>query len=1550
MNSNQSDLTGKNAGNSAPKTLQESSSDMFAFNLLTDSNLESLQQTSLPENSKRRNPVLGLNTTRLLSVEPASGDGTARDPGEGSPYEPSTTFTSMSSTSLSKEYPFLKIGSEDESPYNKFTSSKSSPVTTPEKTAPLLPRSETPSTLPDPGMETLMLSDLMKELEKENSPKDSKNDNSEEISAGKRPAKRRRDTADSALLSSLLDEVENSEKRATEGTSSPNTYEAARTPKSSSHKRLKSILNSSHKKDGKHRVARRIVAFGSPEAAEYNVGSPSVSMTPMHPKSVKEKYRVPTAMDDMEEEDRIEQSFSPSSHIVSNNSKQDSPRAEETAELEAGLSGFLMQHGNSSMMASIDESVIEHAKSSIQHSSRDEETAPLEGDLNALISSTKRNCRETGEVCEHSISFDETAELEGGLSVLLGERSDTQLTLSVDESLQDNRDDSTANFTNAEETVGLEKNITCLIAGAAENCPPYPSISDRRPDITVDETTELEGDMTRLISQGSDPSLMEPIDESRIENAPELEYEDTLYAAHRTQADRSNLNRNNQMHNGESTVELETNISTLVEGNIDDEQNDEKRCSLQSMTRDPLNHHQPETSDSLAFEMVSPLTNPGKMAKKNEKNSVGSSAQDQHSIELDGNISSIIKGGEKRTIYLSPKGRQSDASCMSDDSSRGKSNPKTPAPLKSIASQDESHTIPLDTNLGDLIASQLDNLSEKADESSWSNLAEESTDSHNRSVVGDSPPEETVALDVNTGIPFEDAGGFRDSRNSVKGPVDVILPRIMNGDDVTTNPPSRIRIEEEKEISVERVGPPILSPHASEILPNAPNWSKVKSGEGNEQTLTCADVSASDQNTVELEGNIASLLCSLGTAHEEVKTIQIDGAMTSLLLNNGMTCHGSDRSEGASLGESNPPSTIATSLDKSHTIQLDSNLGDLIASQFNDLSEEADESSRSNLAEDSQRMDSRSVFGHSPPVKTVEGNVEDAGFSESQNSKHSSVDNFPPRKMYGNDGTGKLLSPRKQKYPLIKSSHQDTRFTSSHESKASSISYLRLSKSDDTVSELGMHTSNEFSKTSSELSEPIAEKSLEPVDMELNEILQHGNIDTTQNFLSESDAFLNALGISAECKNALVKGESESLILQICEDIERQIDECRFDVEREYEHFANENEDLLRTLQRILRASHRDGDSYQVYSQVNYGLQTSCDEAIGHMRQWLRQVTSIYNETLSTSILPELQQENKFVLDKFNAICSLQTQMATVVKKRMRRSKKRILKRQKSSIFFCEKEILELESQVQNAEKNVEKLNRSSKSLHQILETNHQFEALLKNEKMCFKSADTSYFKFFAVEKLHNWVLAGSTESAFGIIFKGSLDETSLLISFTIAESSIVSFDANRLQLPTSTCSFFSDNVLKNKTTHPAVSDFFSKKVDLLCKDLRRIEISSPKNIPSFIHFVELKISRIDAASKELGYALDQCKNAYLQQSKIATDAYELTTYIIDPSAVESRLQVTFSIPDCYPFAPGTHELHPVKSSPRNVSITNELIRTYNPAFGVLSRTVKSLSQKFSNL
>lgn len=69
------------------------------------------------------------------------------------------------------------------------------------------------------------------------------------------------------------------------------------TSKSESASAPKSILNSSKKKQSASDSQRRkTVAFGSPEAAEYHIGSPSVSLTPMPSNRAKAMFSIPSAL------------------------------------------------------------------------------------------------------------------------------------------------------------------------------------------------------------------------------------------------------------------------------------------------------------------------------------------------------------------------------------------------------------------------------------------------------------------------------------------------------------------------------------------------------------------------------------------------------------------------------------------------------------------------------------------------------------------------------------------------------------------------------------------------------------------------------------------------------------------------------------------------------------------------------------------------------------------------------------------------------------------------------------------------------------------------------------------------------------------------------------------------------------------------------------------------------------------------------------------------------------------------------------------------------
>lgn len=75
-----------------------------------------------------------------------------------------------------------------------------------------------------------------------------------------------------------------------EGNKYPHTPSAAsgKAPKTP-----KSIISSARMRGIR---PRKNVEFGSPEVAEYNINSPSLSMTHMHPESIRKRWAIPKSL------------------------------------------------------------------------------------------------------------------------------------------------------------------------------------------------------------------------------------------------------------------------------------------------------------------------------------------------------------------------------------------------------------------------------------------------------------------------------------------------------------------------------------------------------------------------------------------------------------------------------------------------------------------------------------------------------------------------------------------------------------------------------------------------------------------------------------------------------------------------------------------------------------------------------------------------------------------------------------------------------------------------------------------------------------------------------------------------------------------------------------------------------------------------------------------------------------------------------------------------------------------------------------------------------
>lgn len=169
----------------------------------------------------------------------------------------------------------------------------------------------------------------------------------------------------------------------------------------------------------KRKKGRKLVAFGSPQAAEFNSSSPSASLTPMPTEAAKLQYKVPdNSMMSESSADTSTASASLNITIDSNVGKFDTNDDDDnTVELEGDLNA---------LMTSVSQG---HGTNEVDD---DENTVELEGDISTLLANAEDNNGAADDGSVDTIEADEhdrTVELEGDLSSLLSAVSNTSNTL-----------------------------------------------------------------------------------------------------------------------------------------------------------------------------------------------------------------------------------------------------------------------------------------------------------------------------------------------------------------------------------------------------------------------------------------------------------------------------------------------------------------------------------------------------------------------------------------------------------------------------------------------------------------------------------------------------------------------------------------------------------------------------------------------------------------------------------------------------------------------------------------------------------------------------------------------------------------------------------------------------------------------------------------------------------------------------------------------------------------------------------------------------------------
>lgn len=159
-----------------------------------------------------------------------------------------------------------------------------------------------------------------------------------------------------------------------------------------------SILSSRKKLRSAMKSSQRSVAFGSPEAAEYHIGSPSMSMTPMPPSKAKALFAIPKndtslegsemSLDDGEQTVEIETDLNVLVDKITVDNMQDSPALSPISSVRDETAPVILP-GNYELSTKT-ESVLSSTVSTMgysreENSQRGEMTVELEGGIDGLL-------------------------------------------------------------------------------------------------------------------------------------------------------------------------------------------------------------------------------------------------------------------------------------------------------------------------------------------------------------------------------------------------------------------------------------------------------------------------------------------------------------------------------------------------------------------------------------------------------------------------------------------------------------------------------------------------------------------------------------------------------------------------------------------------------------------------------------------------------------------------------------------------------------------------------------------------------------------------------------------------------------------------------------------------------------------------------------------------------------------------------------------------------------------------------------------------------------
>jgi len=726
----------------------------------------------------------------------------------------------------------------------------------------------------------------------------------------------------------------------------------------------RSILNSAKKNfRAPDSISRKSVVFGSPEAAEYRIGSPSINLTPMPANEAKKLFSIPP--------DARKSDFEYSS--------SESTIEDETVDIEVNMSDLLQNAGVMESKSYANHLSVSSGKSDDDFNSKvASDTADIEVNLDAILRSAETNLSEERKnylaTTDDSIIKDLQEDKSIAKESIYRKMSESEVPSSIlinisKESIQ------TENVNDSKQaSVGtLEKELIASIQGTENDTrkdrveSPYaasPLMDVSTPDNLSTGTLEEQG--SPKFEEGSSPSTRSNAESEAIDRQDALETRECDSNASPLIKTDTSLGDSKQggirgqgVSDFNEAAELEGNSSSLlkatdkiaesspatsgIEANQSspDQQNDE--VDEQSATYVDQNEHEAErgnqkvgsnqskTSDDekrsptipgevVPMDFSDSMSSPPKMTlprgsePMNESGKLSEEVDETKTIELEETMSSLLKASSKNSSSANAIAGEAEAMDLTENMS---SPPKLSLPsdsspmeesVKVNEERDETKTIELEETMSSLLKASSKNSSSAnaiAGEAEAMDLTENMSSPPKLSLPSDSSPMEE-SMKVNE---------ERDETNTIE------LEETMS---------SLLKASSKNSSSANAIAGEAEAMDLTENMSSPPKLSLPSDSSPMEESMTVNE-ERDETNTIELEETVSSLLkASSKDSHFEHKSVDaIAGEAEAMDLTENMSSPPklSLPSDSSPMEES---MTVNEERDETNTIELEETVSSLL--------------------------------------------------------------------------------------------------------------------------------------------------------------------------------------------------------------------------------------------------------------------------------------------------------------------------------------------------------------------------------------------------------------------------------------------------------------------------------------------------------------------------------------------------------------------------------------------------------------------------------------------